>query len=307
VKSSHRGRLVRRLIVAPLFVVGLAVSGSWLADEARDLIYAEAGWKDPAGHPWYTTSGAFVLAIFFAVLTVQEVSKLFRPRNRVRPTKRAAPTHPHVILFLSNLSLDRGKWDGGVPEKLKLTGNLGDDLAEMIRLKNLEPKEAVRWPWEMPLRGLYQHHKVLRSVTLVCSPESYQQAHLFAQLLVATYRDEFPELNPELIRLLTRSHGASQLGVCPTDAKGCQGDPKSTAWDFEEFDDLFDALDSLLKEYKAANIDEKDIIIDITSGQKPNSIVGALVTVNRRTKFQYVQTGEPYEAMQYDLMTDSDD
>lgn len=33
-------------------------------------------------------------------------------------------------------------------------------------------------------------------------------------------------------------------------------------------------------------------------------VVGALLTVNRRAKFQYVQTNTPCEVISYDLMTD---
>jgi len=46
------------------------------------------------------------------------------------------------------------------------------------------------------------------------------------------------------------------------------------------------------------------VILDVTGGQKPNSVVVALLTVNRRAKFQYVQTAGRHAVIADDLVTD---
>lgn len=292
-----------------LTLLFLPVFGSWFADEARDLIYYEWGWKEPLGWPRATTGTAFGLLVAAALLAVWATRELFRPRNVVLASRRNPAPHPHLVLFLSNLHARAGTWNGGVPTGLELTGNLEHDLAEMVRRKSkdrLNPGESeVRWLWEMPLRGLHQHAAVLRGVTLVCSKESLSQAHWFAQLLTGTYEAAFPKLRLAAVRLLVREGKTVRLDTCPADGKGCGDNPAERAWDFEEFDELFRALEKMAELFESEGVRERDIMIDVTGGQKPNSIVGAMLTVNRRIKFQYVQTNTPYEVIAYDLMTDN--
>ncbi|MBZ0108767.1 MAG: hypothetical protein K8F52_08850 [Candidatus Scalindua rubra] len=46
-------------------------------------------------------------------------------------------------------------------------------------------------------------------------------------------------------------------------------------------------------------------MIDITSGQKPTSIVGASMTFNREIKAQYVSTNQPWDVLSYDVLLTS--
>ncbi len=85
----------------------------------------------------------------------------------------------------------------------------------------------------------------------------------------------------------------------------CTKRPKfrgSDAVDFEDFKGLQDAITFGLKLLNSEyGIDEEDIIIDVTGGQKTTSIAAAAVTLNRRVAFQYVQTNPHYEVWEYDL------
>ncbi|MDR4497190.1 MAG: hypothetical protein MRK02_04590 [Candidatus Scalindua sp.] len=54
-------------------------------------------------------------------------------------------------------------------------------------------------------------------------------------------------------------------------------------------------------------ISENEIMVDITGGQKPTSIVGISVTFNRKIKAQYVQTGDPYDVLSYDVILHNPD
>lgn len=62
-----------------------------------------------------------------------------------------------------------------------------------------------------------------------------------------------------------------------------------------------------MQEFSRRGINDKDIVIDITGGQKPNSVVGAVVTFNRRIKAQYVQTEGDNAIIQYDVVHDTGD
>ncbi|OWK41132.1 hypothetical protein [Fimbriiglobus ruber] len=292
-----------------LTVLVLPVAGNVFAGELRDLVYTGFGWKDPAHYLWWTTGIAGALVLAMSAVAVLVGRDLFRPHNIALGPRRNPHPHPHVVLFLSNLNTAHGRFDAGVPDGLSLSGDLDADLRELVRRKN--PKDlrhgeaAVRWPWEMSLRGLFQHRGALRSVTLVCSRESLVQAHWFARLLTDRYAAAFPHLlNPDHVRLLVRAGRSVALSACPTTGEGCAGDPAVMAWDFEDYDELYGGLVAMMDQFAREGTRDTDVMVDVTGGQKPNSVVGALLTVNRRAKFQYVQTNTPNEVIAYDLMTD---
>jgi hypothetical protein len=61
---------------------------------------------------------------------------------------------------------------------------------------------------------------------------------------------------------------------------------------------LFDYL-------KNQGLKEKDIIVDFTGGQKVTSVVAVSVTFNRKITSQYVQTGDPWGVIGYDVVVES--
>ncbi|MBW1992577.1 MAG: hypothetical protein JRI59_10825 [Deltaproteobacteria bacterium] len=72
-------------------------------------------------------------------------------------------------------------------------------------------------------------------------------------------------------------------------------------WDFESFDELSHALWFLLRKSPFKNFSAAEVMIDITGGQKPTSVVAAAITFNRPIKAQYVQTNYPWDVISYDV------
>jgi hypothetical protein len=72
--------------------------------------------------------------------------------------------------------------------------------------------------------------------------------------------------------------------------------------DFEDFGALMDVLRDIMADSKKKGFSEKDIIIDVTGGQKIPSIVGAVATLQNRLVFQYVQTNWPFRVKAYDVV-----
>jgi len=267
----------------------LPVIGNVFAGELRDLVYTGFGWKEPAGYLMWTTlvSGGLLLAsVFVAVAFGRE---LFRPRDVAIGARKTAAPHPHVVVFLSALD-PRGTFVEGVPDGLALTTDLSADLEEMVRRK-----PAIRWPREMPLRGLYHHREALTSVTLICSKESLPQAGWFVALL-GRYAAAFPRLTSDACRLLLHSGVRVPVSAAP---------PADASWDFEDYQQLFDGLNRMMGRFARAGVREPDVMLDVTGGQKTNTVVGAILTVNRRSKFQYVQTNPPHAVIAYDLVADT--
>ncbi len=228
----------------------------------------------------------FILAMWW--LYRERAGFFAQPRTRYLRSE-PAELREHLILFLSHLDPRRGKYVNGTPEGTTLTTDLGADLDSLAALK---AQGAPVWPWEMSLRGINHHLGRLKSVTMVCSPESIQQVHWFAQIV-----GRYVGTSGVNARVLVKGDdSAAQLAECPCDPRLDGG------WEFEDFDQLSFALRQLLTQIAAQGIPEEQIIIDFTGGQKVTSVVAAAMTFNRHIKAQYVQTGEPNKVVSYDFV-----
>jgi len=130
--------------------------------------------------------------------------------------------------------------------------------------------DAERFAWKMCQYGLEKHRTRLRKVWVVCSSASACQYKYFASLFQPLFDGvEFEQVGTE-------------SGV-----------------DFEEMEAVVSTIEDVLHALPH-DMDESDVMIDITGGQKPNSIAGAMVTlVNAGREFQYVQTNEPHAVKTY--------
>ena len=168
------------------------------------------------------------------------------------------------------------------------------DLDKDISLLEVHKQSNSFWRWEMPLRAIRHHIGRLRTVTLVCSPESMRQVHWFRQILA-----HYPSLASVPVQVLVKENNSSALIDCPDQPLSSDG------WEFERFDDLSRATQHLLRLYRNRGISEDQIMIDFTGGQKVTSVVAASVTFNRKIEAQYVQTNSPWNVVSYDILLGS--
>jgi len=244
-----------------------------------------------------------ILHVSFCILFVSLVVKFYRNRNKFFPPRtrrfanKEAEKRKHLFLFLSNSSLEIEETNG-IPDKLKLLfRNIVEDLEIMRKAKESE----IKWNWEMPLRAINHHLKMpLETITLICSKKSLDQAHLFLNIC-----RKYKELNNiRFYLLLQKKCEPKHLDIAFIDRAN---DFKSKEFidfqglDFESFDKLTDAFVYLLK-LRIFKNSEEDIMIDITGGQKPTSIVGAAITFNKKIKAQYIQTSDENRALSYDVI-----
>ena len=128
--------------------------------------------------------------------------------------------------------------------------------------------DAKRFSWKPVQRGMEAHTQRLNTVWVICSPESGEQYAWFEAM--------FQELYPE-VSFIRQDVGS-----------------------FEDISGITDALEGILSDLPK-DIDESDVVIDITGGQKPASIAGMMVSlVNANREVQYVQTNAPYDVKTYD-------
>jgi hypothetical protein len=271
----------------PWFTAALvALSAGWAGDAVQDTV-----------NVWFSgtmgvlsLSRCLYISIFLGsvILLFRQRDAFFRPRTRYLrneiPEKRK-----HLILFLSNLDTDKGKFNNGVLDGLTLSNDLDRDIKSMEALKGKEP--PLRWSWEMPLRGLRHHFGELKSVTIICSKESVEQVDWFLDIC-----RRYDPLKDITFFILAKD--PTELIPAPSGALD-----SVRGWNFESFDELSSAMWRLIRKLrKQHGIKESEIMFDFTGGQKVTSIVAAAITFNRKIKSQYVQTNYPWEVLGYDVI-----
>lgn len=277
--------------IAP-WVVGVlvALTANMAADGIKGSF--ESWMEGESVETWMAVSRGVYIVLFVggAAWLYGMRKRIFQPPTRFlrneSPEKRE-----HLVLFLSNLDTNRLALSDRVPRDISLTGDLEEDLAALMSWK-----QQVRqyWPWEMPLRSIKHHLGRLKTITIICSPESIRQVHWFAQVLA--YYDVLKDV---AIRVFIQDGNRPALIICPTTLLSQGG------WEFEQFDQLSRAVWHLLREFKRQRVADNQIMIDFTGGQKVTSVVAASVTFNRTIKAQYVQTNWPHDVISYDIQLGS--
>ncbi len=264
-----------------------------------------------AGDAWITGEWGrfsplrFGYVLFFTImvyLLIRNRREFFPPRTR--RLKQATDKRKHLVLFLSNLPPDLGK-TGGVPEWITLSEDIHQDIQQIESLKRKDAKNFW-WQWEMPLRAIAHHlekdhskEDTLKTVTIICSKKSISQINHFSTICT-----QYRQLQGKNFYLLAKKseHTSRLIPLSPaTDITHFQG------YNFEDFDEIVSAMDRLLQESARKGFSERDIMVDITGGQKPTSIVGAAMTFNLKIKAQYVQTNDPWKVISYDVVLSSSD
>jgi hypothetical protein len=139
------------------------------------------------------------------------------------------------------------------------------------------PEQLLGTSWEMPLLAIRHHLPRLEQLYVFTSAGekgTHQQFTLFHQILAGNY--------PELQTIELTGEGT---------------DFENMAEVHRELDQLYARFDSL----SAFTAD--DIMLDITGGQKSNSIAGALATLAEGRQFQYISTVTK-QVLSYDLVID---
>jgi len=132
--------------------------------------------------------------------------------------------------------------------------------------------------WRMPLEAIKYHQPKLKKIIVITSPESSNQLTAFKELVRKFF-------GKEIAGAITEKQVSS----------------------FENIEKVFDILNETYEELAKEGYRNKDAIIDITGGQKTNSIAGALMTsfYNDR-EFQYISTNT-FEIKSYDVRLITDD
>ncbi len=140
---------------------------------------------------------------------------------------------------------------------------LSKDNPDIYRnINTLEDFKNKKLSWEMPLRAIKEHEETVERVIIIPSRESDTQFDAFKELISNILKDK--------INLKIQKHNPV---------------------DFENIEQIHETIENIYKKLKNEGYRERDIVVDITGGQKPVSIAGAASTVIYPDRyFQYVST-----------------
>ncbi|MEZ5940643.1 MAG: hypothetical protein R3C18_04575 [Planctomycetaceae bacterium] len=193
--------------------------------------------------------------------------------------KNEAQQRPVLILFLSPAPSE--------PKFLELSNDLDEDLGRLAQHKREESMTGHKqsfWPWEQTLRGIRHNLGVLKRIVLIGSPQTITLSQDFYAKVIQRY----PVLHQIRVDVyLGKEKKLKHLVPDSVATAGLQG------VDFENFDELIEALQQILTELSESSSLEaiqENVQIDITGGLKSNSAVAGAVTLTSRMSNQYVAT-----------------
>lgn len=127
-----------------------------------------------------------------------------------------------------------------------------DDL--MIKIRSINDRCNLL----VPLQGFAQHLGTLKQIYLLASEQSFEEAGQIKQIFEAI------------------SQGKIDIIIVPD-------------LDFESIRSVYDALSGITQSLEKAGIADRDVVVDITAGQKPATVAMAMITLHSEIHAQYVQ------------------
>ena len=159
-----------------------------------------------------------------------------------------------------------------------------EDIEKLRELSSVEEKiERVNElpsikSWRMPLEAIKYHRPKLKKVVVITSDKSSKHFGSFKELVKEVFGEDISGI---LIERKVKS--------------------------FEDIKSLFDTLNKVYEELRKDHLRDRDVIIDITGGQKTSSVAAAFMTAYYNDReFEYVST-EDYKVKSYDVRVITDD
>lgn len=266
----------RIVLIAVLLVIGVSVLANLLTDWVKEVLPAPVGWL------------LFFVCAGFAVAMGGLVHQAGEFIDDLEPGIVKAPSRPVqcLILFLSPPTNERDSAKAEAAEEdLKSIGGRLDDPALARRFPG---------PWAMTIRAVGHHISRVDQVIVLGSAD---RTSTNGKALPGTHK-KF-NLFAEIVSKLAQPTGRTPRIVTHHQLLG--GDGPNPGIDFEDLEAVHRALRGIYRALKQQNIPESDILVDITGGQKVNSMAGvaAAVLVPER-RFQYVSTHD-YSVWSFDV------
>ncbi len=230
----------------------LFVAGGWLPVGMVDFIeYLRGDWSLWSFN--YQLVASIAILIGFGL----KLKKIVNPPGKIKVSDD--PPAPVKVLgvFLSSFELFGNPQIHGQIIK----GKERDSLETALSEHTLKKETLDGTKWEMPLKAIDFHKSRIETLYLFTSSGvkgTSQVSDLFVRAVKALYP------------------GISVKELVPGGV------------DFQNIEEVFEAVENLYTDAAAHGYKEKDVLVDITGGMKPNSIAASIATLAAGRKFQYV-------------------
>jgi hypothetical protein len=226
--------------------------------------------------PWakvifYSLFPLMMVAFYFKIRrAVSHVSLVILQDENPLPAKA-------LILFLSPPGLDA-----------PIISSLINDSDVRGRILEVDVRNRLKGSWRMPIEAIAHHCPRLEALVLIPSKDSGSSTD-------GTWRciDDFQALvrsfcDPRKLRIFT-------LAGLTANHRWNKG------VDFENAQELVDSIGETYLALNDVQLEDHEIMVDVTGGQKPSSIAGAAVSLERGgRRFQYVSP-KGYKLRAYDI------
>ncbi|MFN3479889.1 MAG: hypothetical protein ACK415_05840 [Thermodesulfovibrionales bacterium] len=172
--------------------------------------------------------------------------------GKVEVEIKQSPYVKVLAIFLSILSIKRETQE----KELKV-------IEDALSKGTLDETAFNNKPWEMPIIAIKHHIPTLEFLYVFTSSGENGSSKLMP-VFTKVINSLFPKIK---VKEFTEG------GI-----------------DFENVREVFGRVEELYQDLKEKGVADKEVIIDITGGQKPNTIAGAMATLAFGRKFQYVST-----------------
>ncbi len=238
---------------AVLYTAFLFIVGGWLPNGITDLIkYLTGDWS------LWTFNYQLTISLAILILFGVKLRKIVNSPGKIEVSND--PPEPVKVLgvFLSSFNV----WYNSPQFQVEIVkGKEKESLEKALSEHSIKRETLNGTTWEMPLKAIEFHKSRIETLYLFTSSGSKgttADSDLFVRLVKVLYPNIFVS---ELV---------------------------SGGLDFENIKEIFNAVEDLYTHAITSGYKEKDVLVDITGGKKPNSIAASIATLAAGRKFQYI-------------------
>lgn len=240
---------------------------SWWAIGYAILIFIVAGWLPDGIAELFQKeciSGVCKIVVSLSILFYigLQLKKATKYSGKIEVISEPPHQAKALAIFLSVLSMQEDA------QKRQL-----EAIEKVLSDKDLLQKEIEKTSWYMPIIAIKYHEQSLK----------------FLYVFTSSGKNPSSSLMPTFKRVINTIFSGINVEEFP---KG--------GMDFENVKEVFEKVEEFYQEMKNKGLNENDIIVDITGGQKTNTIAAAISTLARGRKFQYVSTRDK-KVISYDI------
>ncbi|NUK48199.1 hypothetical protein HUN82_08630 [Prosthecochloris sp. DSM 1685] len=252
---------------AILFALCLILFGEWFPDGLEGFFYyLQAVSMHRELVPWAINWKLVLSALF--ILLIWCIFKSLPRYTQIKVHAGQPKTYKVLAVFLSPF----GVWNPNQTETYKTI----DELRAVVDSDDCDREKMNDTKWAPSLSAIEYHRKTLREVVVFTSKETSTEFTVFRALV----RRLYPSL---------KVREMSEGGM-----------------DFENIEAVFNGVNKLYTDAIGDGYREKDILVDVTGGNKPNSIAAAMATLAAGREFQYLNKSREVRSFDVDYDTDYD-